>query len=136
MKVAFVAAIFDVLHDGHLDLLHRMRAEGDLVVVVLHDDRSCFLLKGKVPMQSLRQRKHSLKVTGLADRVLTTKDTDPTAAFARILRSYAGNEFVYVRGDDVPEGFPGHWFLDAVGVPVKLKPYTLGVSSSAIRDDL
>lgn len=136
MRVAFVAAIFDVLHEGHLELLRTMRAEADRVVVILHDDRSCWLLKGKVPLQSLKQRVRSLRVTGLADEVHTTSDTDPAAAFARVCRRHRRHDLVYVRGDDVRQGFPGHWFLERRGIPVRFKPYTEGVSSSAIRSEL
>lgn len=136
MRVAFAAAIFDVLHDGHVELLRLMRANADRVVVILHDDRSCWLLKGKVPMQSLHQRVHSVKVTGLADRVLVTYSTDPAGLFARVARRYRRHDLSYWRGDDLTAGFPGHWYLVEHGIPVRFKAYTEGVSSSAIRDGL
>lgn len=125
----------DVLHDGHVELLRLMRAEADVVVVILHDDRSCWQLKGKVPIQSVRQRVRSVRVTGLADRVWVTQSTDPTDVFARVARTFRG-ELTYYRGDDLTDGFPGHWWLQSHRIPVRFKPYSQGVSSSAIRDGL
>ena len=136
MRVGFVAGIFDVLHDGHVELLRWMRAESDHVVTVVHDDRSCWALKGKVPVQSLRRREDSLRVTGLVDRVVRTYSPDPWQAFARVLHRHRRDEVTYMRGDDVTEGFPGHWYLRERSVPVRFKPYTAGVSSSAIRGSL
>ena len=136
MKVGFVAGIFDVLHDGHVELLRWMRAESDHVVVVVVDDRSCWALKDKVPVQSLRRRSETLRITGLVDRVMPSYSPDPWREFARVLRKHRRDELTYMRGDDVVEGFPGHWYLRERAVPVRFKPYTAGVSSSAIRGSL
>jgi rfaE bifunctional protein nucleotidyltransferase chain/domain len=39
-KVVFTNGVFDLLHPGHVELLERSRAEGDLLVVGLNSDAS------------------------------------------------------------------------------------------------
>lgn len=55
--VVFTNGVFDVLHRGHLDLLTKARAAGDVLVVGLNSDRSVRRLKGPGrPINSQRDR--------------------------------------------------------------------------------
>ena len=47
-RVVFTNGCFDVLHPGHVDLLERARAEGDILVVGLNSDASV-RRQGKAP---------------------------------------------------------------------------------------
>ena len=136
MRVVFAAAIMDLLHHGHINLLREMRVAGDKVIVVLHDDASCYRIKGKIPVQNLRQRKANVRITGLADMVLTVRSTDPGRVFERVIRRYRRHDLLYMRGDDLTEDFPGRWALDHHGVAIRFVPYTKDVSSTRLRDQL
>lgn len=136
MKVAFAAAIFDMLHAGHIELLTIMRREADRVIVILHDDKSCYQIKNKIPIQDLGHRIKNVKITGLVDEVMITRSTDPSKEFDKVWRKYRKHDLVYMRGDDKTDMFPGHWYLLMREIPVKFKKYTKGVSSSKIRDSL
>jgi glycerol-3-phosphate cytidylyltransferase len=127
------AGIYDMLHVGHINLLKRMRENCDKVVVVLHDDKSCFLIKGKFPIQSLQRRKWQLKNCGLVDSIVVTRKTDPAKEFDKVIKKH--KHVVYMRGDDKLE-FPGKWLLDKRGVETKFYPYTKDVSSSRMKKDL
>ena len=86
MKVVFTAAIMDMCHRGHLNLLKQMRqraGEGK-VIVVLHDDKSCYQIKGKIPIQNIKQRQANLWITELVDDVYVTLNIDPADQFARV----------------------------------------------------
>ena len=133
MRVVLTAAIMDVFHRGHKNILERMRSMGDYVVVVLHDDLSCYKIKGKIPIQTVRHRRRNVLLTGLADEVLITKSTDPADKFIEVLCRF--NDVVFARGDDNPD-FPGKWVIDMHHVPIELIPYTEGVSSTEIREGI
>jgi len=123
----------DLCHEGHLNLLKEMRKRGDKVVVVLHDDKSCFKIKGKIPLQSLKRRIENLKITGLVDKVLTTKDIDPCYIFYKVINKY--DDVVFLRADDNKD-FPGKWIIDKYNIDIKYIKYTKGVSSTKIKKHL
>lgn len=130
MRVALTAAIMDVFHQGHKNILEKMRWEADYVVVVIHDDLSCYRIKGKLPIQTAKHRKRNILLTGLADKVLITKSIDPADQFVKIINKH--KEIVFMRGDDNKE-FPGKWMIDTHNIPIRYVPYTDGVSSTEIR---
>lgn len=134
MGVVFVAGIFDMLHAGHLNLLRKMRSIGDTVVVIVHDDESCFKIKDKFPIQELKHRVRNIKSTGLADEIIVCRNTDPHKEFKMVVDKYVNP--LYIRGDDLKKGFPGQWYLKEKGIKIKFIPYTKGVSSTKLRDKL
>lgn len=134
-KVALTAAIMDLCHEGHINLLQNMRASADVVVVVLHSDESCWRIKGKIPIQSLEQRINNLKITGLVDEVLVTHTDDPGVTFKKAHSHYPNHDFIFIRGNDNYE-FPGKATIIDLDMPIKYTAYTEGVSSTQIRNDL
>jgi cytidyltransferase-like protein len=133
MKVVLTAAVFDILHEGHLNLLRKMRESGDYVVVVLHDDASVYKIKGKIPIQDIEHRVRNLKITGLVDKVLITKSIDPADQFIKVIKKYP--DLIFMRASD-NKNFPGKWLIDGYGIPIEYVKYTKGVSSSLIRKRL
>lgn len=120
---------FDMLHKGHMNLFRAMREYGDQNVVGLHDDRSIWLNKGQMPVQSYQHRAHNLMLCGGADRVVMVVDADPSFVISGLL---AGGEWVYVRGDDWPD-FPGRAAVEKAGARIVLVPYTKDISSAERR---
>jgi glycerol-3-phosphate cytidylyltransferase len=135
MKVVFSAAILDLCHAGHLNLLRKMRVRGEKVIMVLHDDYSCYLIKDKFPVWDLKRRKRALKMTGLVDKIITTYETDPADEFEKIIKKHPKDEMIFMRGDD-NENFPGRWLIDDYAIPIEFIPYTKGVSSTKLRKEL
>ena len=134
-KIVLTAAIMDLLHDGHQNLLREMRKNGDKVVVVLHDDAACFEIKGKVPVQPIEVRARNLIITKLADAVTITHSTDPADAFEKIVNKYSKDDILFMRGDDNKD-YPGRWYIEKRNIPVEFIPYTEGVSSTKMRQEL
>jgi cytidyltransferase-like protein len=62
----------DCFHHGHKNLLEQMRRTGRKVIVVLHDDYSCYQIKNKFPVQKFEHRKANALLTGLVDEVIET----------------------------------------------------------------
>lgn len=133
MKVVLTAAIFDLLHEGHIILLKKMKKEGGKVVVVLHDDESCYRIKGKLPIQDVWQRMKNLYLSELADEVLITKSIDPADQFKKVVSWY--DDILFMRADDNKD-FPGKWLIEQNNIPIKYVKYTKGVSSTKIRKQL
>jgi glycerol-3-phosphate cytidylyltransferase len=136
MRVGLNAAICDCYHKGHKNLHQWMRDNFDKVVVILHDDVSCYNIKEKFPVQTLDHRIKNVKLTGLVDRVEDTNSEDPCDEFEAIINEYGAENVTYVRGDDMMENFPGKWKLEEMGVQIEYRPYTKGVSSTQIRDEI
>lgn len=141
MKVVFTAAVMDLCHRGHINLLKKMREEAGAdgkVVVFLHDDKTIYQTKGKIPIQRLSQRVSNVIITGLANKVYTCGDFEDLAnQFEDLIRKEQGegNSLVFMRGDDWKD-FPARQVVDKYGVAIKFVPYTEGVSSTLIRKEL
>jgi cytidyltransferase-like protein len=128
---AITVGCFDLLHEGHANLFDRMREYGEPVVLV-HDDRSIWQNKGRMPAQPLPLRVRNLTLAGIPSHAIYRVPTaDPSRSIRRVAGLLDGG-IVYVRGDDWPE-FPGRSEVEALGIPIKLIPYTDGVSSSTLR---
>lgn len=160
MKIVFTAAVMDCLHEGHVNLLNRMRVEAGAdgkVAVILHDDKSTFENKKRFPVQSLRQRSKNLADSGLVNKIYLTEKADPSFDMVEFIKEnqenykpaeivlqkigvepetvYSPLEFVYMRGDDWQD-FPGRKVIEAFNIPIKFVAYTPGVSTTQIREDL
>jgi rfaE bifunctional protein nucleotidyltransferase chain/domain len=76
--VAFTNGCFDLLHAGHVALLERARAEGDLLVVGLNSDASVRRLKGEGrPLFPQDERRETLLALEAVDRVVVYDEPTP-----------------------------------------------------------
>jgi cytidyltransferase-like protein len=57
----FTVGCFDLFHDGHVNLIMRMRQIGKKVIVGVHDSRSIYKLKNRVPVDSTEKRMLNVK---------------------------------------------------------------------------
>jgi len=131
MKIAMTCSVMDLLHEGHIILLERMRRRADLVMVVLHDGFSTFKNKRKLPIENLEKRTRNLIDSGLVDIIKYTFDEEPD--FTDILKQYKDFEITFYRGDDWSD-FPG---IKTLGkTKIIYLPYTKGISSSKLRNEL
>lgn len=79
-RVVFTNGCYDLLHRGHVDLLRRARAAGDLLVVAINSDRSVRSL-GKGPVRPLvAQRDRALVLAALEAVTYVTVFDEPTPA--------------------------------------------------------
>jgi rfaE bifunctional protein nucleotidyltransferase chain/domain len=93
--VAFTNGCFDLLHAGHVALLERARAEGDLLVVGLNSDASVRRLKGEGrPLFPQDERRETLLALEAVDRVVFYDEPTPL----ELIRALRPN--VLVKGAD------------------------------------
>ncbi|XP_078587318.1 uncharacterized protein LOC144868684 [Branchiostoma floridae x Branchiostoma japonicum] len=129
VDAVFTVGCFDLFHTGHEVLLQRMRKMGRKVVVGVHDSASIYKNKRRMPIESTETRMRNVKV--YADVVFCIASADPTDYIECVFDKKAGETAVYVRGDDWPT-FPGMKAVERL-MPIRLLPYTPGVSSTQLR---
>ena len=99
--VVFTNGCFDVLHPGHVALLEKARAEGDVLVVGLNSDASVARLKGPGrPLVPQHERAEALLALEAVDRVAVYDEDTPREIVAALLPD------VLVKGAD--------WALDRI----------------------
>jgi cytidyltransferase-like protein len=128
----YTVGCFDLFHEGHRILLERMREFGREVIVGVHDSRSIHKLKNRVPVEGTETR--MLNVKRYADQVYCVGGTDPSNFVKCIVHLKENESAVYIRGDDMAE-FPSRHIVEAL-MPIKFLPYTNGVSSTKLRQEL
>jgi rfaE bifunctional protein nucleotidyltransferase chain/domain len=76
---------FDLLHAGHLYILHQASLQADILVVALNSDRSIQAYKSpKRPIISLEHRLSMMAALTFVDYVTSFEETDPCALLAKI----------------------------------------------------
>ena len=99
--VVFTNGCFDLLHPGHVSLLERARAEGEVLVVGLNSDASVARLKGAGrPIVPQEERAEVLCALEAVTRVVVYDEDTPREIIAALLPD------VLVKGAD--------WAIDAI----------------------
>lgn len=123
-KVVFTNGCFDVLHQGHRQLLEQAKLLGDVLVVGLNSDPSISRLKGKErPMNCLKHRIDVLSSLPYVDAIMVFEEDTPF----KLLQALKPN--VLVKGGDYKlEEIVGRELVDDVVVI----PLVNGFSSSKL----
>jgi cytidyltransferase-like protein len=125
----YTVGCFDLFHHGHVTLIKRMREIGKKIIIGVHDSRSIYKLKNRVPIDSTEKR--MLNVKSEADEVFCISGTDPSNFMTCIVELVPGETACYVRGDDMKD-FPSRDVVESL-MPIKFLPYTKGVSTTQLR---
>jgi D-beta-D-heptose 7-phosphate kinase/D-beta-D-heptose 1-phosphate adenosyltransferase len=118
-RIAFTNGCFDLVHPGHVDMLQRARALGDVLVVGLNSDASVRRLKGpNRPVNSAPARAAVLAALRWVDEVVTFDDDVPLALISAIRPD------VYVKGADYTvDMLPEAPLVQSWGGRVEILPY-------------
>ena len=127
----YTIGCFDLFHHGHVQLINRMRELGKKVIVGVHDSRSIYKLKKRVPVDSTEKRMMNVKT--VADEVFCIAGCDPSNFMTCIVNLGKNETALYVRGDDMPD-FPSREVVESL-MPIKFLPYTEGVSTTKLRKE-
>ena len=86
LKIGVTNGCFDVLHSGHLHLLHEAKKKCDKLIVLLNSDRSIKKIKGKKrPILKLNKRIQILKMIKNVDDVEVFEEKTPEKLISKIL---------------------------------------------------
>jgi len=122
--------VFDLFHEGHLNLLRNARLLGDFLIVGMSTSEGTFLAKGRYPIMSLEQRMRTVSATGLVDQVLAFDQREREGSFIELI-----HPDIICRGDDNKD-FPGADVARRLGIKIVFFPYTKGVSTTELREEI
>ncbi|MGF6881752.1 D-beta-D-heptose 7-phosphate kinase/D-beta-D-heptose 1-phosphate adenosyltransferase [Nocardia sp. GP40] len=127
-RVVATGGCFDILHDGHRQLLQAARSLGDCLIVLLNSDSSVTRLKGQGrPLVPEAQRAAMLSAFDCVDAVVIF-DQDTPADVLEVLRPD-----IWVKGGDYGHtAMPERAVVERHGGVVVLGPYQEGVSTSEL----
>ena len=84
--IVFTNGCFDLIHNGHVDSLHKSAAYGTKLIVGLNSDISVKLLKGdKRPIINEQARAEVLAAFGCVDAVILFNEETPAEIIAKII---------------------------------------------------
>ena len=131
-KIVFTNGCFDILHAGHIALLERAKALGDILVVGLNSDASVQRLKGEArPIHDCSARAAVLQSLRCVDAVTVFEDDTPIETI-RALRPD-----VHVKGGDYDaQTLPETPVVRAGGGEVVIVDLVEGLSSSRALEKL
>jgi len=127
-RVVFTNGCFDLLHAGHLTLLHEAARLGDVLVLAINSDESVRRLKGpERPIVPAAERAALLAALSCVDAV-TIYDEDTPLETLRAVRPH-----VLVKGQDYRlENVVGRELVESDGGRVALVPLMAEKSTSAL----
>jgi rfaE bifunctional protein nucleotidyltransferase chain/domain len=123
--VVFTNGVFDILHSGHVKVLEKAKAQGDLLIVGINSDASVRRLSkapGR-PINAWRDRAEVVAALGCVDAVVKFEDTTPERLMSRVKPD------VQVKGGDYkPADLPEAKYAGRVAiVPLKKGYSTTGL---------
>ena len=127
-RIVFTNGVFDILHAGHVQLLRRARALGDVLVVGLNSDASTRRLKG--PTRPVNRESDRIALVSALDVVdyAVLFDEDTPAELIRAIRPH-----VHVKGGDYQaESLPEIGAVHEVGAEVEILSLVAGRSTTAL----
>lgn len=126
-KIVFTNGCFDLLHPGHIRLIHRALAEGNRLIVALNSDASVRRLKGEGrPIQSEEARATVIASLAGVDAVLIFEEDTPIDIIKELRPD------VIVKGADYnEEEVVGGSFVRSNGGRVVLAPIEVGHSTTS-----
>jgi len=127
-RIVFTNGCFDILHIGHIKLLHAAADEGDKLIIGLNSDLSVKNLKGDSrPVVPEAERAALLSSIKGVDLVVIFHEETPL----ELIRSF--NPDIIVKGGDyIPEQVVGHEIVEQKGGKVVIVPLIEGISTTKV----
>jgi len=134
LGLVYTGGTFDLFHAGHVAFLQRCSEFGS-VVVALNTDEFIEQYKGKPPVISYEDRRRVLLACRYVDRVVPNlggADSRPTIEMVNPDMVIIGSD--WAKKDYYAQmQFSQDW-LDERGIGLAYLPYTIGISSTAIKE--
>lgn len=130
-KIGFICGFFDILHDGHVDILRQAKAQCDYLIVAVGTDEFMRVRKGRESVLSFEQRVEIVRSIRYVDQVVPEINLDKIEAFNKYKFDimFAGNDHEFE-----PTYIETVRQLKRLGVDTIYIPREHEVSSTAIRE--
>lgn len=131
-SIVFTNGVFDILHVGHIDLLRRAKALGDVLVVGINSDASTRRLKGPSrPINSERDRLALVSALESVDIAVIFEEDTPERLICALRPD------IHVKGGDYrPEDLPEAAAVAAVGGRIEILPFVEGRSTTRLIESI
>jgi D-beta-D-heptose 7-phosphate kinase/D-beta-D-heptose 1-phosphate adenosyltransferase len=132
LVIGFTNGCFDILHEGHVELLAEARSHCDRLIVAINSDASVKHLKGpRRPIQSESSRRKILAALSFVDAVITFEEETPIDLISDLLPN------VLVKGADYKiDDVVGRSVVEANGGRVVLVPLIPDSSTTTIVEKI
>ena len=129
--IATLNGSFDLLHAGHLYILHQAKLQADVLIVALNSDASIRQYKGpSKPIVSLSDRLSMMAALEFVDYVTWFEETDPRELLRRI------RPFVHVNGVEYGPHCIEAEVVKSVGARLHLVDRIPGLATTAIVEKI
>jgi glycerol-3-phosphate cytidylyltransferase len=132
-KIGYTTGVFDLFHIGHLNILQYAKEQCEYLIVGVSTDELVQSYKNKTPIIPFNERKSIVESIKYVDMVVVQENRDKIAAWHK----YHFNALFV--GDDWKDNklfIEIERVLNVNSVDVVYFPYTVGVSSTLIRNHL
>ena len=106
-KVGFVAGFFDILHEGHIQILEYATSQCEQLIVAVGTDEFMRIRKKREPVLSYAERIKIVGAIKYVDRIVEETDLDKVSAYQRYRFDvmFAGDdhrqEAIYIRDTEI-----------------------------------
>lgn len=99
--IVIVSGYFDPLHVGHIECMNFAKKLGDILIILLNNDKQTEMKKGKYFMPSV-ERKKILEELRCVDEVFDSIDEDKSVceSIKAITEKYSGHKVIFAKGGD------------------------------------
>lgn len=132
-KIGYTSGVFDLFHIGHLNILKKAKEKCEYLIVGVSTDELTMLLKGKMPIIPYEQRSEIIEGIKYVDEVIPEYDVDKYNAWTKLHYN------ALFKGSDASKKDSYKKYereLRKEGVDVIYIPYTEGISSSRIKENI
>ena len=127
-KIVFTNGCFDIIHPGHVHIVRKARALGDVLFLGVNTDDSISRLKGpNRPFITLEARLQLLLELRSVSYVVPFDEDTPMELIKKIVP-----DIIVKGGDYTPDSVVGADFVKSYGGRVEIIPLMKGFSSTAI----
>lgn len=133
-EVGITWGVFDLFHQGHLNLLHRASEQCRRLYVCVSTDEYVMKTKGLSPVVPFDSRSNIVHAIRYVHKVYPQSDTFSKQDAV----NYISPDVIFVGSDWQHKNWDGSQLMlgDGKVVPVVYIPYTVGVSSTDLRRKL
>jgi glycerol-3-phosphate cytidylyltransferase len=131
--IVYTVGTFDLLHVGHLALLHYCKSLGNILAVGVASDRVVNSYKPNVPVIPLEQRMEMLRALSCVDIVHAYDELEYVSGCIDV------NADIFVIGEDwgdKPHNLAVESYLKSAGKQIKQVRYNPRTSSTAIKENV
>jgi len=137
-KIGYTCGVYDLFHVGHLNLFERCKEKCDYLIVGVCDDDYVRTIKNKEPVINENDRARIVSALKCVDEVhiIDTNTTiDKVVAYEKFPYNvlFAGDDW---KGTERFNNTLKSFKERGIDVEVVFFPYTQGVSTSALRENL